>query len=154
MQAVDGRRPLESNDNFLAWYQQDKRDTAEVLELPFNPHPDYPLRPSRALRAAIFAAENNRAESFVQKVMRGYWSDESDISDIGWLAATAEACGLDGSAIESIVSSEAYKDKLNQNLAEAVNGKLFGLPATVLDGKIYFGNDRLDLLERHLVRAD
>ena len=120
MQAVDGRRPLESNDNFLAWYQQDKRDTAEVLELPFNPHPDYPLRPSRALRAAIFAAENNRAESFVQKVMRGYWSDESDISDMEWLAATAEACGLDGSAIESIVSSETYKNKLNQNLADGL----------------------------------
>ena len=67
--------------------------------------------------------------------------------------ATARECGLDGSAIEHVVTSQAYKDKLNRNLAEALESKLFGLPSTILDGKIYFGNDRLDLLEKHMKQA-
>ena len=149
--AVDGRRPLEANKNFVSWYQKDQIHTAQQIGLPFKQHNQYPLRPSRALRAAIYANEQGLAEPFVQQVMRGYWSEQKDISDIEWLREVALNCTLDDKTMASAVIAEEYKNKLNENLNQAINQKLFGLPSTVVDGEIYWGNDRLDLFKQHML---
>ena len=148
--AVDGRRPLESNPNFLAWYLQDMQDTATMMGLPLSQHADYPCRPSRALRASIYAAEQGLAAPFVTTVMRGYWSEQKDISDAGWLCEVAADVGLDPGALGQAMTSPAYKEKLGNNLADAVDAKLFGLPVARVDGKIFWGNDRLELLRHFL----
>ena len=49
-----------------------------------------------------------------------------------------------------VVADPAFKRRLEDNLDEAVESGIFGLPTTVYRGKRYFGNDRLELLERHL----
>ena len=150
MDAVDGRRPLQSNPRFLAWYAQDQQDTATMLGVAFERHRDYPKRPSRALRSAIFADDHGLIEAFVKAVMQGYWSDQKDISDLGWLATVAESVGLDGEAVRKAAVDGSYKSRLNENLAQAVDKNLFGLPSIVIDGKIFFGNDRLNLVRHYL----
>ncbi|NKB76540.1 MAG: 2-hydroxychromene-2-carboxylate isomerase [Gammaproteobacteria bacterium] len=148
--AVDGRRPLEANKRFVDWYQQDQYDTAELMGLPFCPHKEYPLRPSRALRAAIFADEQGLAEPFVQSVMRGYWSEQKDISNLSWLAEQANKVGLNSDQLVEATRDRKYKHLLAQNLKKAVESNLFGLPSTVVGKKIFWGNDRLDLLNHYL----
>lgn len=152
IQMVDGRRPLESNPRFLAWYTQDLQDTAALQGLPYCPHYDYPKRPSRALRAAIYAHDKGLAEPFVKVIMKGYWSEQQDISDLDWLKLVADSVGLDGDELVDAACVDEFKTRLNQNLAHAVEQNLFGLPAVVAGGKIFFGNDRLDLL-RHFLSA-
>ncbi len=149
-EAVDGRRPLEANENFVQWYKQDQLDTASILGLPFEPHEQYPKRPSRALRGAIYASENNLAEPFVKSIMGGYWSEQKDISDMSWVRKTGEDVGLDGLELEEAMTSPAYKEKLGSNLSSAIEQKLFGLPACVCGDKLFWGNDRLDLLRKFL----
>ncbi len=149
--AVKGRKPLQANAGFVSWYQQDQRDTAALCGLPFEPHRDYPKRPSRALRCAIYANDCGLAESFVKSIMRGYWSEQKDISDVPWLKSEAARIGLDEGQIDEVaMRSQPYKDRLNQNLQSAVQHNLFGLPAVIVDGKIFWGNDRLDLLRHYL----
>ena len=152
IEAVEGRRPLEENRQFVAWYRQDLVDQAALLGLPVAYHPAYPLRPARALRAALHAGDHGKAEAFVPRVMAGYWAEGADITDPSLLAAWGAEVGLGG--VVEAVSNSARKAELEANLREAVAGGLFGLPAAVLDGKIYFGNDRLELLEQHLLRAE
>ena len=149
-EAVDGRRPLEANSRFVRWYQQDQRDTATMLGLPFAPHQEYPKRPSRALRAALFAADHGLAEAFVKAVMRGYWSDQQDISELKWLIEIGVEVGLDAAGIAESVSAPEYKQRLNENLNQAIQQGLFGLPAAVVNDKIFWGNDRLELLKHYL----
>jgi 2-hydroxychromene-2-carboxylate isomerase/predicted thioesterase len=149
-EAIDGRRPLEANKNFVAWYEQDIRDTATLYGLDYEPHEAYPKRPSRALRAAIFAQEQGLAEPFVKQIMKGYWSGQKDISDGQWVSSVANQVGLDSAKIEEAMISDSYKTKLNQNLEHAVQQKLFGLPTAVINKKLYWGNDRIDLLVQHL----
>ncbi len=148
--AVDGRRPLESNANFVAWYQQDIKDTAEQMGLPIEPHENYPLGPSRALRAAIYAQEQGLAEAFVTRVMRGYWSEQKDITDPDWLAEVAKQVGLDAEALRRSTREISYKEKLNANLEQAIENRFFGLPVAYVDQKIFWGNDRLPLLRSYL----
>lgn len=152
MDAVDGRRPLEANPAFLRWYRQDLVDQAALLGLPLKPHPNYPLRPARAQRLALHAAEQGKAEALVVPLIRAYWSESADIDDVATLQRFAAAAGLDPAALPAIVADERLKAGLDANLQEAVGAGLFGLPAVLLDGKLFFGNDHLDLLEHHLRR--
>jgi 2-hydroxychromene-2-carboxylate isomerase len=150
IEAIDGRRPLEENAAFVRWYRQDILDQAELLGLPFRQHPDYPLRPSRALRAALWAEDQGAAETFVQALMRAYWSESRDISDAGVLGDLGQSIGLPREGVIASTSDTSLKARLEANLAEAIERGLFGVPTAVFDGKLFFGNDRLDLLDRRL----
>ncbi len=150
---IDGRRPLEENPAFVSWYRQDLNDYAALQGAVVKYHPDFPLRPSRALRASLHAADEAVAEEFVNGVMKAYWSDSADIEDPAVLASIGKSVGLSPAQLMQVISDEEYKARLDANLDEAVESKIFGLPMTVYRGKRYFGNDRLELLERHLDAA-
>lgn len=147
---IDGRRPLEENDAFVDWYRQDLSDFAALQGVELRYHPRFPLRPSRALRASIYASGKSLAEPFVQAVMAAYWSENQDIEDPTVLTAIGRSVGLDSEQIETACTNPDHKARVEANLEEAVAAGIFGLPTIVYDGKRYFGNDRLELLERHL----
>ncbi len=152
MDLIDGRRPLDANDNFVRWYQQDIRDHAELHGLPFDQHENYPLRPARALRTCLYAAEQGEAEIYVQRLMRAYWSEQADISDVATLAALGVEAGLCEEGIAGAAGDEGYKTQIIANTAEAAQRGLFGVPAMIFEGKIFWGNDRIDLLDRFIGR--
>lgn len=147
---IDGRRPLEENDAFVDWYRQDLADYAALQGVAVHYHPRFPLRPSRALRASLYASDKGLAEPFVQAVMGAYWGENQDIENPSMLAAIGESVGLDPVQIDIACASKDYRARLDASLDEAVAAGIFGLPTTVYKGKRYFGNDRLELLERHL----
>lgn len=152
IEAIKGRQPLTENAAFVRWYRQDILDQAELLGLPYREHPAYPLRPSRALRAALWAADQGAAEPFVQALMRAYWAEARDIADVAVLAHLAEAVGLLGGRVATVVEDPAIKAAIEANGREAIERGLFGVPTALFGGKIFFGNDHLDLLDRHLGR--
>lgn len=151
---IDGRRPLEENAAFLAWYRQDLNDHARLLGLEVRYHPGYPLRNSRALRACLHAADAGRPEPFVRRLMRAYWCEGVDITDIGLLARLGEECGLDREDVAAAAQSADLKARIEANTAEAIGRGVFGVPTADTGVKLYFGNDRLDLLDLHLTEAD
>lgn len=147
---IHGRRPLEENRAFVSWYQEDLNDYAALQGVVVKYHPKFPLRPSRALRASLHAADEAVAEDFVNAVMKAYWSDGADIEDPATLASLGKTVGLSPALLMEVVADPAYARRLENNLEEAVESKIFGLPTTVYRSKRYFGNDRLELLERHM----
>jgi 2-hydroxychromene-2-carboxylate isomerase len=152
MERVDGRRPLEANARFVRWFGQDMADHAALHGLPFDQHKDFPLRPARALRSVLFAEEAGAVETYVQAVMRAYWAEQQDISDTNVLAALGESVGLDARGIRAAVEDEAYKRRIEANVEEAATRGLFGVPAFLFEGKLFWGNDRIDLLDRFIGR--
>ncbi|MGH6622462.1 MAG: thioesterase, FlK family, partial [Burkholderiaceae bacterium] len=106
---IDGRRPLDANAAFVDWFKQDMQDTAKQLGVTLRYHPRFPLRPARALRASVHAAQRGRAGAFVQAVMRAYWSDSEDIEDADLLATIGVRCGLVAEAVAAAVSDESCK---------------------------------------------
>lgn len=150
--AIDGRRPLEESAAFVSWYEQDIVDQAAELRLVYRPHPDYPLRPSRALRVTLLAEEHGHAEKFVREVMQAYWVDGKDISDLEVLSELGAGSGLDAPRVRAAATDPDYKKVLQENLSEAIANGVFGLPTVIFDGKRFFGNDHLDLLGKYLTR--
>jgi 2-hydroxychromene-2-carboxylate isomerase len=85
-------------------------------------------------------------------VLRAYWSEEGDIEDLDALARWGEESGLDGIAIRAAAVSETCKQKIELNTEAATARGVFGVPTVDTGSKLYFGNDRLDLLDLHLGR--
>jgi len=153
IETIDGRRPLEENKAFLAWYFEDLRDHARLQGLTIRYHPHYPLRNSRALRASLHAIDEGRGEAFVRRLFRAYWSEEADITDLDLLGKLGGECGLDPQTVAAAAQSRELKARLGANTAEAIARGVFGVPTIDTGKKLYFGNDRLDLLDRHLTEA-
>lgn len=147
---IGGVKPLEATPSRVAWFRQDILDWAEHHGVPIRYHPDYPLRNSRALRACLYAADEGRAEPFVRLVLTGYWAEAADITDLGQLGRWGEAAGLASQAVQDAAVSEWYKERIDANTEEAIGRGVFGVPTVDTGTKLYFGNDRLDLLDAHL----
>jgi 2-hydroxychromene-2-carboxylate isomerase len=147
---IGGVKPLEATPARVRWFKQDIADFAEFHGLPLVPHPNYPLRNSRALRACLHAADEGRAEAFTRRLLRAYWAEEGDITDPGQLARWAEETGLDGAAMAAAAQSPGHKARIDANTDEAIARGVFGVPTVDTGAKLYFGNDRLDLLDHHL----
>ena len=152
MDRIGGLRPLEQTPARVAWYKQDIADRMAQHGLPYDPHPDYPLRPSRALRCCVHAAEHGRADAFVRAVMRGYWVEKKDISDLAVLQAMADEVGLGPRPVADIVGDGTIKAAVARNTDDAIARGIFGVPSFLFDGKLFFGSDRMDLLDLALGR--
>ena len=150
LETTGGFKPLEAAPQRVAWFQQDILDHAELLGLPLAYHPQYPLRNARALRACQFAIDEGRGEAFACRVMRAYWSEAGNIEDLAELARWGEESGLDGVSVSDAAVSETYKQKVELNTEAARTRGIFGVPTIDTGAKLYFGNDRLDLLDLHL----
>ncbi|OWJ55917.1 MULTISPECIES: thioesterase, FlK family [Paraburkholderia] len=152
IEQIDGRRPLDANGAFVRWYKQDLQDWAARRNLVVRYHPDFPLRPSRALRCAVHAVKAGKGAEFILATMSAYWSEGRDISDLSILSSIAESVALCSRELVAAVDEDVCKRTVIDNTSEAIKRGVFGAPSLFVEGKLFWGNDRLDLLDEHLMR--
>ena len=152
MDTVSGMRPLEQNPRRRAWYLQDLDDRMAAAGVPYHPHAGQPMRPSRALRCMAYAADQDLAEPFVEEVMRGYWAAGADITDTDVLQDMAAKVGLGPRSMADIAADPHYREVIVANTREAAEAGLFGVPSFIFRDKIYFGSDRMDMLDTAMAR--
>ena len=61
----------------------------------------------------------------------------------------AAECGLDGRRAEQ-AQSQAVQERYDDYTRQAIEAKVFGAPSYVIDGEIFWGQDRLDFVEQAL----
>lgn len=149
IERIDGRRPLDANAAFVRWYKADMQAWAAQLGVELRYHPNFPLRPARALRATAYALQQGRVQPFVLGVMRAYWTESRDISDPEELAEIGHAAGLDGQGVRASIEDPAFKEIVEENTLEAQARGVFGAPSFFCDDKLFWGNDRLSQLEEY-----
>jgi len=66
------------------------------------------------------------------------------------VARIAQEIGLDGPALLQAAQEPAIKDALRRRVEEAIALGVFGAPTIVVDGEVFWGNDRLPQIERWL----
>ena len=128
----------------------------EVRGIPINIEPKYfPCDDSAAVRLVIAAKLLGKdAHRLSLEFGRAIWECEETLADPATLASAAGRAGLDVAELRQ-GGSDAELDALYEQFTqEAVAAGVFGAPSFVLpSGEIFWGQDRLDLLERALKLA-
>ncbi|MFN3670552.1 MAG: 2-hydroxychromene-2-carboxylate isomerase [Bosea sp. (in: a-proteobacteria)] len=107
----------------------------------------FPFDVSLADRMAIAMAEQGGDPSgFVGAVLAGVWARDEDLSRPELLTELAEKAGFDGAQVLAAAESEAVKGRYRQTIDAAIAAGVFGAPSYVLDGEVFWGQDRLKLL--------
>jgi 2-hydroxychromene-2-carboxylate isomerase len=126
----------------------------DFLGVPLNVEPKYFPYATESASLLIVAAYRQDGTQAAMKlayaIMQACWAEERNCADAGTLDQIAATAGLDGFALRSR-ESEA-KVAYDANTQEAIERQVFGAPSYVLDGEIFWGQDRLDFLERALAR--
>ncbi len=127
----------------------------EKRGLSFNINPKHwPFDVNLADRFVIAVTTTGKSpDPFLRRVFAAIWEEERNLADPLVLAELAEQSGLDSSALMDIATGSTTEAIYALNLENAVAGDVFGSPAYVLDGEVFWGQDRLELLDDALTSA-
>jgi 2-hydroxychromene-2-carboxylate isomerase len=116
--------------------------------LNFRFQPKYvPLNARLADGLVVAALEaGHDPDPFLRRAFAGVWEQELNLADAETLVRLADDSGLPGKALVERSGSEEISQKYEQNRQEALAADVFGSPAYVLDGEVFWGQDRIELL--------
>ena len=134
------------------YYTKDLRDWANFYGLKIGNPTVFPVNSVKAMRGAFVALEHGIISRYSRRVFESYWGDNRDISQDDVLRDIVREVGLDEKEFFSKISSDEYKAKLRANVEELIARGGFGSPTIFVDGSMFFGNDRLALVEHELSR--
>jgi len=123
------------------------------LKLPLNLEPAY--FPFEATAAALFtiaalAQGQDAGMALTSAILRGCWVEEKDMADTDTLVATADAIGLKGGALLAQTRLPETAAAYERNNQQAIAAQVFGAPTYIYQDELFWGQDRLDFLERAL----
>jgi len=125
------------------------------LRVPLNLHPKFfPANGDLAARWIIAANEVNpeQAMALTGAIGHALWVEDRDIADQETLAVIAHGIGLDAQSLSDRASTGAIAERYAANTKEAIDRGVFGAPSYVIDGEIFWGQDRLDFVARKLAK--
>jgi 2-hydroxychromene-2-carboxylate isomerase len=124
------------------------------LGMPLNIKPaHFPVAHETAARMVIAAgdaAAGGDPLALAQAILAAVWAEERDISDAANLGDIAEATGHDAKALLAAAEREATAKAYAARSKEAIRRGVFGSPSFVYRNEVYWGQDRLDFLDRAL----
>jgi 2-hydroxychromene-2-carboxylate isomerase len=137
-----------------AYSAKDLKDWARLTGLKIvMPPPVFPVRATLAMRCALAAQEEGKVVEFSRSCFESYWSDGEDISRPEVLSQVCAAAGLNAQRILTRAQDEAIKNGLRANTDEVIARGGFGSPTMFVNTTdMYFGNDRMELVEAALSR--
>jgi len=123
---------------------------ARANGLPINPTPrHFPTNPVPASAAIISAqAEGGDVGPLVHGFLRAVWAEERDIADDEVVRDILAKAGFDPALADRGLLTAV--ETLERNTDEAIRRYVFGAPSYVVGEEIFWGQDRLPLLEAHL----
>jgi 2-hydroxychromene-2-carboxylate isomerase len=136
----------------LDYYVKDLNDWAQLCGVTAIMPPGHPVNSVKAMRGAFYAQEQGLIVPYSLAVFRAYWGGVApDISSDEVLLGICQEVGLDAEGFFNAIANQAYKDLLRANTDELIARGGFGSPTIFINSDdMYFGNDRLPLVEYRL----
>ena len=143
--------PVREKQRYMA---KDLADWARHARLNIRfPPTVFPVNSVKAMRACIALEPKGKLVPFAREVFRIYWGEDRDMSRDEVLREVCVRAGVDADALFAAIAQPEVKDALRANTQELVSRGGFGSPTIFIDKTdMYFGNDRLPLVQEALMR--
>ena len=147
-----GARVLEKCPMRERYTQIEYRRWGEYLGIEINLDPVHHNGPRELPSGAVIVAQRRGLDvnAVSHAILQGLWRDDRDIADVAVITAILDP--LDLRVASSVICDEAMTQSVQQELADntslAVEKGVFGAPTYIYRDEPFFGQDRLDFLER------
>ena len=118
---------------------------AALLGLPFEPPATHPFNPLASLRASLLDMEDDTRSELITRLYSATWAE-------GLVAGICAEVGIPDAAER--IRDPAIKQRLFDAGREAIALGVFGVPAMIVDGELFWGTDSFRHLERFLAGED
>jgi len=126
---------------------EDSARCAAALGLPWRFSWDAgPTDVTDASAGWYFANAKDSERAYRNAVFRARASEGRDVTDEAVLAGCAEQAGLDRAEFLETLRSRRYHDEVPKAIALCLERRVFGVPLFAVDGKRFWGHDRIDQL--------
>jgi len=126
---------------------------ADFFGVPLEMPAEHPRRTVLAMRAILAAGEAGRVPA-TRALFDAYWVRGEDVSRPEVAAAALDRAGLDGGGCVERAGDPAIKRELHERTDEALERGVFGAPTMFVGDEMFWGQDRLDFVDRALARAE
>jgi 2-hydroxychromene-2-carboxylate isomerase len=126
---------------------------SEFLGQPMNLQPTFfPVGADDAAKLIIAVDLNEGSDAAMEltgRILRGVWVEQKNIADPRALAALLADQGLPARRLDDAMSQTVH-ERYEADSQRAIEAGVFGAPSYVIDGEIFWGQDRLDFVQRRL----
>jgi 2-hydroxychromene-2-carboxylate isomerase len=124
---------------------------AKRYSIPLSPRKDMrSIDGRRLLRAVLAAEECGLAGETVAAIFPAFWGNGSPLGTTEDLARILEGAGIADARIVSRVDDGGLDNRLTEKSQQAGERGVFGAPTFIVNGEMFFGNDRLEFIRERL----
>jgi 2-hydroxychromene-2-carboxylate isomerase len=132
-----------------AFVLRDIQRHAKQFGVPFKLNSNFPMNTLMAQRCAVGCTPGEQMHAFFDLVFTAMWVNGQNIADEAVLRSVLTAGGMDADAVLARSQLPEVKQLLIQNTEEAVKRGAFGAPTFFVGDELFFGQDRLAMVEQH-----
>lgn len=142
-------KPSQDTPNYVANYRaKDLQDWASYCSLDIKEHKNLDHRVSlKASKGAFAAIAENTIVEYSAQVFKAFFSDMADIADSETLVEIAKQLDMDIDNFRLTIEGEQNYETILKNTNELIDKGGYGSPTMVVEDQMFFGNDRMNLVE-------
>jgi len=126
------------------------------LGLPLNLQPrHFPVPPALASKLILASLSQQGAVGALKltgALLRAVWAEERNIAESDTLAAIASEQGFDAASLAERAAAADIRERYDALTQEAIDRQVFGAPTYIYRDEPFWGQDRLDFLDRALAK--
>lgn len=139
-----------------SYRQYDAECWAEYYGVPYSEPPGFLIHDHDVLQrlalAAAAAVQLDAGAAYCKRIYAAIFAAPLDRVDDDLLVSFARECGCDGEQFETALNDPATAQHLHTTTRDAHDRGAFGVPAFFVDDRMYWGNDRIELLRHYLAQ--
>jgi 2-hydroxychromene-2-carboxylate isomerase len=154
--AVSGGLPLKQRAAQRQAYRLAEPERwPKFLGLPLNRQPKhFPVSGDLASKWILAASSRSTADALklTGAMLRAVWVEDRNIADANVLATIAQEQGLDAKALAASADTTVTTSRYEALTQEAIERQVFGAPTYIYGDELFWGQDRLDFLDRKMAK--
>lgn len=127
---------------------------SEQLSIDLTLEPKYfPAKEQLASQCVVTLRELGQLKQAIEVagvVLKSIWTEEQDVGDMAVLERILTACDVDATSILEQAQKPEIAERYATDTQDAINRGVFGAPAYVVDGELFWGQDRLQFVASKL----
>ena len=126
----------------------------DFLDIPIKLQPKHFPTPETASAACVIALRETMGDApaikLAHRVLKAVWEDDENPAEPATLARLIGECGLDAAKITALGADPRWLERRTADTQAALDRGVFGAPSYVIGEEIWWGQDRLEFVERRL----